>query len=84
MRWCLVLNPSLAFRHVDDWRSHGAKVEGAQDVWMAFVSPKMARRGPWRDHAPLVTTQAAATVAGWMGIDWNALRPNAGQPIRGR
>ena len=65
-----------------DWRSHGAKVEGAQHVWMAFISPKMSRRGEWRDHEPLRTNQAAATMAAWMGLDWNALRPTAGRAIR--
>lgn len=65
-----------------DWRNHGAKVEGAQNVWMAFVSPKLARRGEWRDHAPIHTSQAAATMAAWMGLDWIALRPRAGAPIR--
>ena len=65
-----------------DWRSHGAKVEGAQDVWMAFVSPRLTRRGEWRDHAPLHTNQAAATMAAWMGLDWNAMRPASGRPIQ--
>ena len=67
---------------VADWRSHGAKVEGAQDVWMAFVSPREASRGEWRTHPPIRTSQAAATMARWMGIDWNALRPAAGPPVR--
>jgi hypothetical protein len=66
----------------EDWRNHGAKVEGAQQVWMAFVSPRLARRGEWRDHPPLFTNQAAATMAGWLGLDWNALRPKAGGPVR--
>lgn len=65
-----------------DWRNHGAKVEGAQHVWMAFVSPRLKRRGEWRDHAPLHTNQAAATMASWMGIDWNAMRPGAGRPVQ--
>jgi hypothetical protein len=65
-----------------DWRNHGARVEGAQDVWIAFVSPRLARRGEWRDHAPLRTNQIAATIAGWMGVDWLALRPAAGRPVR--
>jgi hypothetical protein len=69
-------------RTPQDWRSHGAKVEGAQDVWMAFVSPREARRGEWRDHAPVHTNQAAATLASWIGIDWNAIRPQAGRPVR--
>lgn len=64
-----------------DWRQHGAKVEGAQDVWMAFVSPRVARRGEWRDHPPIFTNQAAATMAAWLGIDWTARRPGAGRGI---
>jgi hypothetical protein len=71
-------------RTTSDWRQHGAKIEGAQDVWMAFVSPRMAQRGEWRDHPPLFTNQAAATMARWMGIDWNARRPGAGRPIDDR
>jgi hypothetical protein len=63
-----------------DWRVHGADVEGAQDVWMAFISPRMARRGEWQD-GQLHTNQAAATMAAWMGLDWNARRPRAGRPV---
>lgn len=64
-----------------DWRSHGAKVDGAQDVWIAIASPSFAKRGEWRDHPALHTSQIAATLAGWMGVDWRALRPAAGVPI---
>jgi hypothetical protein len=49
---------------------------------MAFVSPSMPRRGEWRDHAPLHTNQAAATLAGWVGVDWAASRPRAGTRVR--
>ena len=69
-------------RTAKDWRDHGAKVEGAQDVWMAFASPAMARRGEWKAHAPLSTSQVAATLASWVGLDWNQMRPHAGRPIR--
>lgn len=65
-----------------DWRNHGADVEGAEDVWIALVSPESPRRGEWRDHPALRANQVAATIAGWMGLDWNALRPAAGAPIR--
>ena len=64
-----------------DWRNHGAQVDGAQDVWIAFASPAMTLRGEWRQHPALRTNQIAATIAGWMGIDWRALRPSAGGPI---
>jgi hypothetical protein len=69
-------------RTAKDWRDHGAKVEGAQDVWMAFASPSMARRGEWKVHAPLTTSQIAATMASWVGLDWNQMRPHTGRPIR--
>jgi hypothetical protein len=66
----------------EDWRNHGANVKGSNEVWIAFASPRMSQRGPWRGHAPLSTSQVAATLASWMGIDWNAARPGTGAPIR--
>ena len=68
-------------RTPSDWRQHGADIAGAEDVWMAFVSPAFPTRGEWRDHAPLFSNQAAATMAAWMGLDWTALRPAAGRAI---
>jgi len=69
-------------RFSEGWRNHGTTVTGADEVWIAFVSPRMSQRGPWRNHAPLSTSQIAATVASWMGVDWNATHPHAGLPIR--
>ncbi len=66
----------------EDWRHHGAKHPNAEHTWMAFVSPHMDRRGEWRDHAPLRTAQAAATLAHWMGQDWQAFNPQAAPPVR--
>jgi hypothetical protein len=68
-------------RTTADWRDHGARVAGAEDVWMAFVSPRVAARGEWRGHPPLFAHQAAATMAAWMGLDWSVGRPRAGLPI---
>ena len=65
-----------------DWRHHGDKYPGAEHVWMAFVTPKMAQRGEWRDAPPVSTSQIAATLASWVGVDWNADHPDAGKPIR--
>ena len=60
---------------------HGDDVEGAQEVWMAFASPDVARRGEWSDHAPLTTSQIAATVSRWLGVDYVAAHPEAGKPV---
>jgi hypothetical protein len=66
----------------DGWRHHGEKYPDAERVWIAFVSPAMAQRGEWRGGAPLSTNQIAATLASWVGVDWNADHPGAGKPIR--
>jgi bisphosphoglycerate-independent phosphoglycerate mutase (AlkP superfamily) len=69
-------------RTASDWRDHGATIEGAQDVWMAFASPAMVQRGEWTAPTSLSTSQIASTLASWVGIDWNQMRPHAGRPIR--
>lgn len=67
-----------------DWRNHGADVAGSNETWIAMISPRMTERGEWRDAPPMTTSQAAATIASWMGVDWNAEYPLAGRPITGR
>jgi hypothetical protein len=66
----------------DGWRHHGEKYPEADRVWMAFVTPKMSQRGEWRGGPPVSTNQVAATIASWVGVDWNADHPEAGRPIR--
>ena len=68
-------------RTAKDWRDHGEKVAGAEDVWIALVSPGLSRRGEWKNHPPLFTNQVAATLARWLGVNWKEIRPNAGLPI---
>ena len=65
-----------------DWRNHGANVKGAEDVWMAFASPRMPKRGEWHGEPALSSSQVAATLASWVGVDWTAERANAGSAIR--
>src|SRR5262245_61942905 len=68
-------------RTARDWRDHNSKTDGSQDTWIALVSPRMNRRGEWGEGAPLSTSQIAATLADWMGIDWSKDHPNAGPAI---
>lgn len=68
-------------RTVADWRSHGNTIPGADEIWMAFVTPASARRGEWRGPAPLYQNQIAATIARLFGLDFAELRPTAGLPI---
>jgi Type I phosphodiesterase / nucleotide pyrophosphatase len=65
-----------------DWRDHGKNVAGAGETWMAFVSPGMSQRGEWQEHAPLTTSQIAATLVTWLGLDWKVFNPDAAGPVR--
>jgi hypothetical protein len=64
-----------------DWRHHNAGTDGAEEAWLAFVSPSMPQRGEWRAHPPLTIGQVAATIARWMGVDWRALNPGAAAEV---
>jgi Type I phosphodiesterase / nucleotide pyrophosphatase len=68
-------------RTIADWRSHGKDIEGAQDIWVAVVSPHSQLRGEWRNAAPVFQNQIAATIARLFGLDLSELRPTAGRPI---
>jgi hypothetical protein len=64
-----------------DWRSHGAKFEGSDAVWMAVLGPDTKALGE-RTGCPLVTqSQVAATLATLLGEDYNADVPRAAEPI---
>jgi hypothetical protein len=64
-----------------DWTDHGEKVEGAQYIWMAFVSPTSPLRGEWSDCEPVYQNQIAATLCRFLGLDYGKQNPDAGKPI---
>ena len=73
-----------------DWRSHGAKIDGAQETWMAFVSADDAatRRvavGCWGggNHEALHTNQGGAAGGGWGGLLGGAHPPRGVPGYRG-
>ena len=68
-------------RTAEDWKSHGAKVPGSEETWIAFASPDIARRGEWREHRPFFQNQVAATIAQLLGLDYREQNPQAGRPI---
>jgi hypothetical protein len=65
-----------------EWRDHGARIPGASETWMAFISPRLARRGEWSHHAPITTSQVAATLIDWMGYDWQQFDASAAPPVK--
>src|SRR4051812_47834848 len=65
----------------DAWRRHGASVDGADEVWLALLSPDIAPRGEWTPPAPLFQNQIAATIAALLGLDYQEQNPDAGAPL---
>jgi hypothetical protein len=64
-----------------EWKNHGAKVEGAEFIWIAAIGPDTAALGERANIAPLTQSQLAATLAALLGEDYGAAMPNAGKPI---
>ncbi len=54
------------------WRNHGAKVEGAEYIWVAVLGPETPGLGVRHNLPELTQAQIAATVAAAVGMDWVA------------
>ncbi len=63
------------------WREHGKDTAGAEYIWLAALGPDTAALGERSDTEPMWQKQVAATVAGFLGEDYCAAFPAAGQPI---
>ncbi|HZY62959.1 MAG TPA: alkaline phosphatase family protein [Edaphobacter sp.] len=65
----------------NDWTSHGQKVPDSKYIFMSFMGPQTPALGN-RANVPAVTqSQVAATLAKFLGFDWNAEEPKAGKPV---
>jgi hypothetical protein len=64
-----------------EWRSHGAKVKGAEFVWAAVMGPRVAARGERANVEGLTQSQIAATLAALVGEDYRSAVPKAAPPL---
>lgn len=55
----------------DDWKSHGAKVKGADEIWIAMIGPGVPAAGE-STNIQLYQNQVAATVAECVGLKYTA------------
>lgn len=64
------------------WKDHGEKIPESKYIWIAMMGPDTPALGE-RANVPAVTqSQIAATLAEFLGEDYDAAFPNAGKPIR--
>lgn len=64
-----------------EWRDHGKKVDGAENIWLAILGPDTRALGERAAGSGITQNQIAATLAALLGEDYCAAVPQAGQPI---
>ncbi len=64
-----------------NWRNHGQKVEGAEDIWMAFLGPDTPPLGERAACDRVTQSQIAATLAALLGEDYHGSVPSSGEVI---
>ena len=65
----------------NDWTDHGAKVVGAENIWIAVLGPDTPALGERTNTAPVTQSQIAATLATALGLDYQSVEPAAAAPI---
>ena len=65
----------------EDWHGHGAKVVGAERVWLAAIGPDTPARGEVKDSPSLTQSDIAPTMLELAGIDYHGLEAVEGRPI---
>jgi hypothetical protein len=64
-----------------DWKSHGAAVVGAENIWLAVLGPDTPRLGERAGALPVGQNQIAATLAALLGEDYHRAVPKSGRRI---
>jgi Sulfatase len=66
----------------DGWKSHGQKLPESKYIWMAFLGPDTRPRGERSQIDAVKQNQIAATLAAFLGENYNEAVPQAGAPIQ--
>ena len=66
------------------WSSHGRRVRGANETWLAIIGPGVPALGERRNTSDVTTAQVASTIAAALGFDYKAAVSRAAAPIVSR
>lgn len=66
------------------WSSHGRRVRGSGETWLAIIGPDTRALGERRNTSEVTTAQVAATIAAALGYDYKSAVPRAAQPLLSR
>ena len=59
------------------WTSHGAKIEGASEIWLAVMGPGIPAKGEVKKPMQLYQKQVAQTIAALLAFNFTAAHPVA-------
>jgi hypothetical protein len=77
----LIFSPDHGRGDGSKWTDHGTEQPDSKYIWMAFLGPDTKALGE-RTNSPATTqNQIAATLAAFLGEDYNAEVPKSGKPI---
>jgi hypothetical protein len=65
----------------EEWTGHGQKIPDSKYIFMGFMGPKTPALGDRSDVPAVTQSQVAATLAKFLGLNWNAEEPKAGLPV---
>ena len=65
----------------EEWKTHGQKVPESKYIFMGFMGRDVPALGLREHVAPVTQNQVAATLARYLGLDWNAVEKQAGAPV---
>jgi hypothetical protein len=66
---------------LEDWHGHGAKVSGAEQIWIAVAGPDTPAVGEASDAPPAFQRDVAPTMLDLLGIDYREYKGVEGRPI---
>jgi hypothetical protein len=69
-----------------DWRNHGSKHPGSEQIWCAILGPDTPALGERHDLPEgkcFTQSQIAATIAALLGEDYHAAEPRSGGALQG-
>ncbi|MFL5808880.1 MAG: alkaline phosphatase family protein, partial [Flavisolibacter sp.] len=58
-----------------EWTSHGEKIQGADQIWMAFMGKGIETKGEIKESGQLYQAQLAQTIAALLGMKFTANHP---------
>jgi hypothetical protein len=58
-----------------EWTSHGAKIEGSDEIWLAALGAGIEPKGEIKADEQLYQAQLAQTIARFLGFTFKANQP---------